>query len=720
MMRKNILAAAFAALMLLACSSENPDDFNGISIASKKSLSTFTDARDGKKYKTVKIGEQVWMAENLNYAVPLTNEAGSLAINNQVGSVCYKNDEANCDKYGRLYYWTTAAGLSADCQTKYCAMPKTKSEIIPQRQGVCPAGWHLPDSLEFATLLKSVGYDAGTKLKSKSIGGTDYYSFSALLGGYHVPSNKGLFTGIDTTGWWWTTSEWEPAYAYALQIWGERAEVSPSLKTTFLGSVRCVQDDPDLPVIAANTGSSPDVELVEKCGNWDYDPATQICEDHVVKDKNPSSSSAAATSGSSSLSSSSAVSKPTFANTFTDARDGKKYAYVEIGDQTWMAENLNYAVYNDGGKVADASNSKCYMNDESNCDKYGRLYNWVGAISSACPDGWHLPTDAEWTKLTNFVGSNAGKKLKSKTGWDSSGNGTDAYGFAALPSGMSIAGSGFERLGIATFWWTSSEDEYFHMDAIARAMYSNSDTVKRADNYSNNLGSVRCLKNPPTLSSSSAAAINLCAGFADGTKKEHYGKDKPQFCDPRDGQKYVYVEIGKQTWMAENLNYDAGNSPSEGRKCYNDDCTAYGGIYFWATAMDLPSTYNTLPYTASAKHQGICPAGWHIPSDAEWTTLENFVGDKAGIKLKAKSGWNDKGNGTDNYGFAALPGGDGLGWTPVNNVGIFGNWWSATERETDNWEQAYTRSIMYNYDGLIYDSRIKKLYAQSIRCVKDN
>ncbi|MDR2594070.1 MAG: hypothetical protein LBC87_04795, partial [Fibromonadaceae bacterium] len=688
--------AASAALALLACSgSSNSTDEEQIATFKTKPL-TFIDERDGKTYRYVKIGTQAWMAENLNYAAPLTNEGS--AIDNEVGSVCYDNKESNCDKYGRLYYWVTAVGLPADCKGQIisldCIIPKGTQT---QRQGVCPSGWHLPDSSEWGALMNyaNINYDhsyygsnLGTKLMSESIGGTDKYGFNALLGGYHVPSNNGLFTGIEDVGWWWTTDVGEVG-VYTLEIWGNKVEISSTLPSVFLSSVRCVQDDPSLPVIAATGGSS-------------------------VKE----------TPSSSSISSSSAITKPTFTNTFTDERDGKKYGYVEIGEQTWMAENLNYAVYKKDGKVADAPNGKCYMNEESNCDIYGRLYNWAAAIDSLCPDGWHLPSDAEWTKLTNFVGKNAATKLKSKIGWDSSGNGTDAYGFSALPSGHGIAGVGFERLGIVTFWWTSTEDGYFNMDAVVRAMYSSSDTVKRADNYSNNLGSVRCLKNPPPPSSSSAATINLCAGFADGTKREHYGKDKPQFCDSRDGQKYVYVEIGKQTWMAENLNYDvAGDSPTEVRKCYNDDCTAYGGIYFWATAMDLPSTYNTLPYTASAKHQGICPAGWHIPSDAEWTTLENFVGDYAGIKLKAKSGWDSSngvsGNGNDMYGFAALPGGDGLGWTPVNRVGILGNWWSSTERETDNWEQAYTRTIMYDYDGLIYDSRIKKLYAQSIRCVKD-
>jgi uncharacterized protein (TIGR02145 family) len=120
--------------------------------------------------------------------------------------------------------------------------------------------------------------------------------------------------------------------------------------------------------------------------------------------------------------------------TFKDSRDGKTYKTVKIGNQTWMAENLNYNAkgskcYGEGGKVyyelKGENSEKTLSNNEiqANCTKYGRLYDWETA-KTVCPAGWHLPSRAEW----NLLGDNA-KKLKATTGWYGDGSGTDDYGF---------------------------------------------------------------------------------------------------------------------------------------------------------------------------------------------------------------------------------------------------------------------------------------------------
>jgi len=161
-------------------------------------------------------------------------------------------------------------------------------------------------------------------------------------------------------------------------------------------------------------------------------------------------------------------------NTFTDSRDGKVYRKVVIGHQTWMAENLNYNAkgskcYGKGSKVptmwdkiSDPTKTKTLSNNEiqENCEKYGRLYTW-DAAKVDCPAGWYLPSDAEWTTLMDYIGgsSTAGKKLKSKGGWNSGGNGMDSYGFSALSGGSGNSDGDFSYADRGGYWWSSTETD---------------------------------------------------------------------------------------------------------------------------------------------------------------------------------------------------------------------------------------------------------------------
>ena len=254
---------------------------------------------------------------------------------------------------------------------------------------------------------------------------------------------------------------------------------------------------------------------------------------------------------------------------------------------------------------------------------------------------------------------------------------------------------------------------------------SSSGSVGLSSSYSNSSSSSSSLapssSSSARLSSSSvvpSSSSNVgCAGFVNGTEREHYDKMKKQFCDERDGKKYVYVKIGEQTWMAENLNYAASGS-----KCYGDDpanCNIYGRLYNWATAMDLsPScNYNTCPSQINSPHRGICPAGWHIPSYAEWDALVTYAGGfrTAGIKLKATSGWNSS-NGTNDYGFSALPGGAAYS-DSFNYVGRRGHWWSTDENE-DLSSYTYSRGMDYDsdYANWLYGPKTNLF---SVRCLQD-
>jgi len=167
----------------------------------------------------------------------------------------------------------------------------------------------------------------------------------------------------------------------------------------------------------------------------------------------------------------------------TDSRDGKRYKIVVIGNQTWMAENLNY----------NASGSKCYNNDERYCNYYGRLYNW-NAAKSACPKGWHLPSDAEWTKLTDFVGGEktAGTRLKSASGWSNNGNGTDEFGFSALPGGNGYSDGSFNSVGKGGYWWSATES--YASNAWYRYMLYDLAYVFRYFSDKSYYSSVRCVQ----------------------------------------------------------------------------------------------------------------------------------------------------------------------------------------------------------------------------------
>ncbi len=150
--------------------------------------------------------------------------------------------------------------------------------------------------------------------------------------------------------------------------------------------------------------------------------------------------------------------------------------------------------------------------------------------------------------------------------------------------------------------------------------------------------------------------------------------------DPRDGHIYRTVAMGSQTWLGQDLNYKSDSS-----WCYHDSesyCPVYGRLYKWTAAMAIGQTFDTSRWGGSdVGHQGVCPSGWHIPSDAEWHTLTAVILDSAtaAAKLKSATGWGGSTSGTDAYGFHLLPGG-------IRNLNGFilyfgtdADFWSSTE-----------------------------------------
>ena len=402
--------------------------------------------------------------------------------------------------------------------------------------------------------------------------------------------------------------------------------------------------------------------------------------------------------------------------TFTDPRDKKKYKTVKIGGFTWMAENLSFNAKGSqcpgeekritpcwGGKPGDKP-GKCvdiectdWAEDgdfNSWCTKYkklpakqiqdldkelkatcaisGRRYD-AETASKACPAGWHLPSYKAWDILLEMAGgirSNPGKKLTA-----TSAGGTDELGFAALPDN--------------SHWWFFNKDGgYSDFKIEGEGVYGNRGNEDKF---------VRCAQGKSTDDVLAAIAAAEKAEVEKAVGKQFnpkiiYGS----MTDARDKITYKTAKIGEQNWLAENLNYNANGS-----KCFKDKdyiCKRDGRLYDWATAKTA------------------CPAGWHLPTDGEWDALMKTVGgdhEASGAKLKAAKGWSGDGNGTDEFGFSALPAGSGEGNSYYSN-GAW--WWSASEMSGSG----IYRNIALpekNKDGFIR-SRTAKSFLYSVRCLE--
>lgn len=174
--------------------------------------------------------------------------------------------------------------------------------------------------------------------------------------------------------------------------------------------------------------------------------------------------------------------------TFTDARDNQEYAWVEIGQQTWMAENLNFET-SDG--------SWAYNDNPVNAETFGLLYNWETA-QEVCPAGWHLPSDEEWTTLTNFLGGSvvAGNAMKEKgtNHWyQPNEDATNSSGFTALPGGYRFSNGSFSNRDVEAYFWTSTMLAGSNY-ALYRRLNHDSGEVKALDDDINQGFSVRCVK----------------------------------------------------------------------------------------------------------------------------------------------------------------------------------------------------------------------------------
>ncbi len=444
---KNVVAAFCMVAFLVACGDDGSSTDSSQESAPVFEYGTLTDSRDGNQYRTIRIGSQNWMAENLRYAY----------VDNDKVS-CKNGLKSNCDSLGRYYTWAEAMdSINSGCGTDYSWLCTQGKYALPKHfRGICPEGWRLPTEEDWNTLIDYAGGvdSAGLKLSTNKLrDGWDSFGFNALPTGIYFWYEVDSLYYYGKMTYFWTSSENVLGGATSILMGaGDYFNASGSgelywipTETTLSGShkadrmmVRCIEDE--------------SLSVSEKSYKTEYN-------DSVLVDK----------------------------------RDGHVYKVVSIGNEVWMAENLNYE-YNDNVQ------SVCYKEDSVDCQKYGRLYTWAGAMGldetkygvsgsagflpyphqGVCPEGWHVPSVDEFLRLIEAVGGFStegkssyvdgkllknGEALMSTYGWNYDRNGSDKVGFSALPAGITsfyvletIKSVGIDRVyGHEASFWSDTE-----------------------------------------------------------------------------------------------------------------------------------------------------------------------------------------------------------------------------------------------------------------------
>ncbi len=485
---------------------------------------------DGNLYKTVKIGNQWWMAENLK----VTRYRNGDAIDD---CWAYDDDENNVLHYGRLYSWNA---VSDSCD-------------------IAPEGWHVPIDEEWEELAQYISDDnggygkngdnwdgAGIHLKATTGwnsggNGTDDYGFSGLPAGSR--STNGQYAYIGNYAYFWSVSESSWLGAWGRSLLYHNATYNRGDHSKGYGfSVRCVKDEtapentaPEASFTVTPTAGTVDtVFTFDASGSsdaeddsadlqvrWDFDSDNTWDTDYSTTRTITHQFTSAGTyivtlevldtDGATDTATDTITVEESSVETGTVTDiDGNVYKTVRIGDQWWMAENLKVTHYRNGESISDCW---AYDDDESNVETYGRLYSWYEVNKhvsegdegyNIAPEGWHVPTDEEWEELAQFIDDqngynnsgdvwyDVGTHLKATSGWNSDGNGTDDYGFAGLPAGWRTSGY-YYGIGTYTYFWSATE--YSSDYAWYRTLTYNYTTFNRYyDSKSQSGYSVRCVK----------------------------------------------------------------------------------------------------------------------------------------------------------------------------------------------------------------------------------
>ena len=647
---------------------------------------------DGNEYNTLKLGDQCWMKENLR--TTRYSDGTAIPTSSSISSTLpYRyypgNDSTNVPVYGLLYNWTAVMHGAVASNTN-------PSKV----QGVCPTGWHVPSEAEWNQLNVFVSSqseyvcgDTNVNIAKAMCAATGWMSsVTDCTPGNNQDLNNATGFSVCAAGYYRGSTVYNVGYLAALWLSTKEGTepncgfwnftTSYSWITSYQGysglSVRCIQD-PEM-------SSSQMQDLLDSLkGEVQTLQNQQITSDFYCG--------------------------------YSTVRDydDNEYNTIKMGSQCWMKENLKSEHYTDGTPIALGTDTSSVVanfyrpgNNIANVNTYGYLYNWKavinneeghsGYIQGICPEGWHVPSRAEWDQLFTYVRSkdeyicggsanNILKALAANTGWyntstacspgnDMSSN--NATGFGMTAAGMLTKNGGIVALGNSSGYWAHDGQG----NVLQWPMFYNSYSVQPiftggsdAYQYKVEGHSMRCLRNEVEVTDVSPLQLLLYSlqrridslenRVRDLEESRNETESRLFVCgDPLrdvDGNVYSTAKYGEQCWMKENLRV---THFSDGTEIPLRTDTSSTIACRFISSIDEPRL-SKVGYAYNAKAllhgsngssdnpsgvQGVCPVGWHVPSKAEWVQLLDYIkgqneyrcgsaNDNIAKALASTSGW---------------------------------------------------------------------------------